>query len=371
MTIHASATPNGETPGYLRIATEEAWAPSELLDLYRSMLANNEGGPGFERLMGHYMSSDADRPRFVRDRLTDLGDARLADMDAVGIDHAVLSLTSPGTQALDPTTAREIAALSNDQLAEACRRYPARFSGLAAVGFEDIPGAVKELERGISDLGFKGLICNSHIRGHYLDEQQFYPILEALEALEVPLYLHPNTPNDDMVGPLARAGLDGGIYGFAVETGMHLLRIITSGVLDRFPRLKIVVGHLGEGLPFWFYRLDYMHGGQVASKRYEAIKPLQLKVSEYFRRNIWLTSSGMPWAPTIMYAREVVGPDRVMYAMDYPYQYLAEEVRMQDELPMSIMGKVQFFQDNAIRVFDLDEAAISSGRALTANEGGR
>lgn len=357
-----TAPVSGSTGNYLRIATEEAWAPKEMLDLYRRMLARNEGGPGFARLMGHYMTSDAERPRFVRDRLADLGENRLADMDAVGVDHAVLSLTSPGTQALDPAAAREIATLSNDQLAEACRRYPARFSGLAAVGFEDVPGGVKELERGITDLGLKGLICNSHIRGHYLDEQQFWPLLEALESLEVPLYLHPNTPNDAMIDPLAKAGLDGGIYGFAVETGMHLLRIITSGVLDRFPRLKIVVGHLGEGLPFWFYRLDYMHGGQVASKRYEAIKPLQLKVSEYFRRNIWLTSSGMPWAPTIMYTREVVGPDRVMYAMDYPYQYIAEEVRMQDDLPISNEEKAQFFQDNAIRVFDLDHTEINRGR---------
>jgi 2,3-dihydroxybenzoate decarboxylase len=220
-------------------------------------------------------------------------------------------------------------------------------------------------------VGLKGVICNSHIRGHYLDEQQFYPILEAIEALDVPLYLHPNTPNDNMIGTLAEAGLDGAIYGFAVETGMHLLRIITAGVLDRFPALRIVVGHLGEGLPYWLYRLDYMHAGQVASNRYNAIKPLQLKVSEYFRRNIWLTSSGMPWAPPIMYAREVVGPDRLMYTMDYPYQYLAEEVRMQDGLPLSTAEKKQFFQDNAVRVFDLDEAAIVAGWPPVADPEGR
>lgn len=348
----------GGAAGYRRIATEEAWAPSEMLGLYRRMLEKGEGGPGFRSLLGHYLTSDADRPQFVRSRLQDLGEKRLADMDAVGIDHAVLSLTSPGTQALDPNSAREVAKTSNDLLAEACRRQPARFSGLAAVGFEDVPGAVKELDRGINELGLKGVICNSHIRGRYLDERQFHPILEAIEALDVPLYLHPNTPNDTMIGPLAEAGLDGGIYGFAVETGMHLLRLITSGVLDRFPRLRIVVGHLGEGLPYWLYRLDYMHAGQVAAKRYKTIKPLQLKVSEYFRRNIWLTTSGMPWAPPIMYAREVVGPDRLMYAMDYPYQYLAEEVRMQDALPLSMEEKKQFFQDNAIGVFDLDEAAI-------------
>ncbi len=351
----------GGVVGYRRIAAEEAWAPPEMIDLYQRMLGDGVGGPGFRSLLGHYMLSESERPAFVRNRLQDLGEQRLADMDAAGIDHAVLSLTSPGTQALEPDIAREIATVSNDQLAGACRRYPARFSGLAAVGFEDVPSAVKELDRGITELGLKGVICNSHIRGHYLDEPQFYPILEAIEALDVPLYLHPNTPNDNMIGTLAEAGLDGGIYGFAVETGMHLLRMITSGVLDRFPKLRIVVGHLGEGLPYWLYRLDYMHGGMVASNRYANVKPLQLKVSEYFRRNIWLSSSGMPWAPPIMFAREVVGPDRLMYAMDYPYQYIHEEVRMQDALPLTVEEKKQFFQDNAIRVFGLDEAVITAG----------
>ena len=360
-TSHEAPLTTGGAVGYRRVAAEEAWAPPEMLSLYRRMLDKGEGGPGFRSLLGHYLTSDAKQPQFVRTRLQDLGEKRLADMDAAGIDHAVLGLTSPGTQILEADAARELARTSNDILAEACHRHPGRFSGLAAVGFEDVPGAVKELDRGIADLGLKGVICNSHIRGHYLDEQQFYPILEAIEALDVPLYLHPNTPNDSMIGTLAEAGLEAGIYGFAVETGMHLLRIIRAGVLDRFPTLRIVVGHLGEGLPYWFYRLDLYHAAQVASGRYEAIKPLQLELSEYFRRNIWLTTSGMPSAPPIIYVREVVGPDRLMYAMDYPYQYIPEEVGMQDDLPLSAEEKKQFFQDNAIRVFHLDEAAITTG----------
>jgi 2,3-dihydroxybenzoate decarboxylase len=111
------------------VATEEAWAPAEMFDVYRRLLDRNEGGPGFRSLIGHYLTSDAEQPRFVRSRLLDLGEDRLADMDAAGVDHAVLALTSPGTQALDPPAAREIATLSNDQLAEACRRHPTRFSG--------------------------------------------------------------------------------------------------------------------------------------------------------------------------------------------------------------------------------------------------
>ncbi|WP_236791453.1 amidohydrolase family protein [Amycolatopsis sp. GM8] len=344
--------------GYLRIATEEAYAPPELIDLFRKTLETT-GDIGFRSLMGHYLTSDAERPRFVRDRLQDAGEKRLSEMDAAGIDHAVLALTSPGTQVLGDGDAREIAAITNDRIAEATLTYPARFSGLAAVGFGDIPAAVKELERAVNSLGLKGLICNSHIKGHYLDEPRFYPVLEAAQALGVPVYLHPNTPNNDMIKPLVEAGLDGSIFGFGVETAMHLLRMITAGVFDRFPLLKVVVGHLGEALPYWLYRLDYMHAGQVKAKRYEAIKPLELKISEYFRRNIWLTTSGMPWAPTISYAREVVGADRVMYAMDYPYEYVPEEVRMQDALPLTPPELKQFYQDIAIDVFGLDEAVIS------------
>lgn len=344
----------GGAAGYLRIATEEAYAPPELFDAYRPLLDGGSDDVGFHSLMGHYMDSDAERPKFIRSRLQDLGVLRLAEMDAAGVDHAILSLTSPGTNALGSGVGHEIAALSNDRLSEAVAAHPDRFSALAAVGFADIPGAVKELERGINDLGLKGLICNSHINGEYLDNPRFWPLLEALESLEVPLYLHPNTPSAEMIKPLHEAGIDGAIFGFGVETSTHLLRLIVSGTLDRFPGLRIVVGHLGEALPFWFYRLDYMHAGQVRSQRYEVIKPLQLKPSEYFQRNIWLTTSGMPWAPTIMYCRQVVGADRVMYAMDYPYEYAPDEVTMQDELPLVSSELAAFFQDNAVRTFGLN-----------------
>jgi 5-carboxyvanillate decarboxylase len=353
----------GGQVGYLRIATEEAFAPPEMLEIYRKKLDVDTDDIGFVSLMGHYLQSQAERPEFVRRGLQDLGELRLGHMDAAGIDHAVIALTSPGTQALGVDDARVIASIANDRLAEACAAHPSRFSGLAAVGFEDPTSAVAELERGITKLGLKGLICNSHIKGHYLDESRFYPILEAVEALGVPIYLHPNTPSNRMIEPLYEAGIDGAIYGFSVETSMHLLRMITAGVFDRFPKLKLVVGHLGEALPYWFYRLDYMHAGQVKAKRYEAIQPLELTPSEYFHRNIWLTTSGMPWAPTIMYARQVMGPERVMYAMDYPYEYVPDEVRMQDALPLTTEEKKQFFEDIAIDVFDLDRSALQGAPA--------
>jgi 2,3-dihydroxybenzoate decarboxylase len=246
-----------------------------------------------------------------------------------------------------------MATLANDVAAQAVRDHPDRFTALAAVAWQDPDSAVAELERSVTRLGMCGVIANSHVQGAYLDDQRFWPVLEAAERLDVPVYLHPNTPNDRMVEPLYEAGLDGAIYGFAVETGMHLLRIITSGVFDRFPRLRLVVGHLGEALPFWLPRIDHFHAAQVASGRYPAMKALQLRPSDYLRRNVWYTTSGMAWQPGIMFVRDVMGADRVLYAMDYPYQYVADEVRHQDELPLDDAEKREFFEGIAIRLFHL------------------
>jgi 2,3-dihydroxybenzoate decarboxylase len=156
-----------------------------------------------------------------------------------------------------------------------------------------------------------------------------------------------------MIQPFLERGLDGAIFGFAVETGLHLLRIIVSGVFDQFPKLQIVVGHLGEGLPFWLYRLDFMHAAGMKANRYKSIKPLERKVSEYMQQNVYVTSSGCPSVPSIMLCQQVLGMDRVMYAMDYPYQFVPEEVTMSDNLPISDNDKLKFFQTNAERVFNL------------------
>ena len=340
--------------GYLRIATEEAFAPPELVALWRAMLADGTcDDPGFVSLQGFYLLSKAARPAAVLARLQDLGERRIADMDAAGIDRQIISLTCPGTQILDRDRAIAMATLANDQLAEACRRHPDRFSGLTAIAPQDPEGAAAEIERGARRLGFKGVIINSHTQGEYLDNPKFWPIFEAAEALDTPIYLHPNTPPRYMIGPMLEAGLDSAIYGFAVETGLHLLRIITAGVFDRFPRLRLVVGHLGEALPFWLYRLDYMHAATVRAGRYEAMKPIRPRPSDYLRSNVWVTTSGMAWAPAIMFCREVLGPDRVMYAMDYPYQYVPEEVTTQDQLPIDAAAKQAFFQGIAEEVFGL------------------
>jgi 2,3-dihydroxybenzoate decarboxylase len=265
----------------------------------------------------------------------------------------VVSLTAPGTQILGPGDAAAIATLANDRLAEACRTYPGRFSGLTAVAPQDPAGAAAEIERGRGELGLKGVIINAHTHGEYLDNPRFWPIFEAAEALGTPVYLHPSTPPRAMIGPLLEAGLEGAIYGFAVDTGMHVLRIITAGVFDRFPALKLVVGHLGEALPFWLCRLDYMHAAGVRAGRYEAMKPIARRPSDYLRENVWVTTSGMAWEPAIMFCRQVLGPGRVLYAMDYPYQYVTEEVVTQDNLPVSPDELKFFYQTGAEQVFGL------------------
>jgi 2,3-dihydroxybenzoate decarboxylase len=339
---------------YRRIATEEAWATREQVDLYRKMLdTRSSDDPGFESMWGHFSGGASERVVRILERLLDVGEGRIRDMDAAGIDQQLLLLTSPGVQVFDAATAVALAASSNDQASETVRRRPDRFAALAAIAPQDPPAAAKELERAVRRLGLKGAVINSHTRGELLDDTKFWPIFEAAESLGVPVYLHPNTPPRDMIGPLLARGLEGAIYGFAVECGMHLLAIITSGVFDRFPKLQLVVGHLGEGAPFWMFRFDFMHRAQVAARRYRQLKPLRRTISDYLKENVHFTTSGMAWAPAILFTRSVVGAGRVLYAMDYPYQYVPEEVAAMDTLPLTGPEKAAFFQHNAEKLFKL------------------
>jgi 5-carboxyvanillate decarboxylase len=339
---------------YLRIATEEAFATPELLDHYRTLLKSRAiNDPGFSSLWSFYLSDTTPRLTEIVSRMQDLGERRLRDMDDTGIAMQILSLTAPGVQVFDRDTATALAISINDQLAEAIRKYPRRFAGLAAIAPQDPPGAAKELERGVRNLGLKGAIINSHTRGEYLDDPKFWHIFEAAEALQVPIYLHPSPPSPQMITPFIERGLDGAIFGFAVETSLHILRIVVSGACDRFPKLRFVVGHLGEGLPYWFFRIDFMHERMIAGRRYPNVKRLERKPSEYLRDNFYVTTSGMAWQPPILYAQSVLGVDRVLYAMDYPYQFVPEEIKITDNLPISDADKKKLYQTNAEKVFSL------------------
>jgi 2,3-dihydroxybenzoate decarboxylase len=345
----------GGGQGYLRIATEEAFAPPEMIAIYRRILEGSDVDPGFRSLMGFYINSEAERPRFIFDRLQDLGDLRLADMDARGIDRQVIGLTAPGTQILGADEGHELAVLANDRLAEACRSHPDRFTGMAACAPHAPNRAAKEIERAVGRLGMRAVVINSHIHGEYLDHPKFAPVLEASESMGVPIYLHPQTPPRAMIGPMLEAGLDGAIFGFGVETGMHALRMITAGVFDRFPKLQVIIGHMGEALPYWMYRLDYMHQAGIRAERYDFMKPLTKgSISAYLRENFHITNSGVAWEPAIKFAQQVIGEDRVLYAMDYPYQCPPEEVAILDAMNMAPDTKRKFFQTNAETLFGLE-----------------
>jgi 5-carboxyvanillate decarboxylase len=329
---------------YKRIATEEAWITPEILKGYREMLEKKQGDDGFQAMWGLFL----DRKPLVP-RLLDMGEERIKDMDASGIDVQLLLLTAPGVQVFGKDRATALAADSNDQLAAAIGKYPTRFAGLAAIGPEDPKAAAKELERGIKKLGLKGAVVNSHTKGEYLDDPKFWEIFEAAQALKAPIYIHPQTPSQDMVKPFLKRGMERAIMGFGVEVALHTLGIITSGALDRFQDLKIVIGHAGEGLPYWIYRIDYMQENSRAS----FMPKLKMKPSDYMKRNLYITTSGVPWAPAITMAQSVLGVDRVLYAMDYPYQYRVEEVTMTDNFPISAANKKKLFQTNAEKVFTL------------------
>lgn len=345
----------GGAQGYLRIATEEAFATPELLAAWREELEGPDVDPGFKSLVGYYINHPADRPKWVFDRLQDLGEKRIADMDARGIDRQILALTAPATNLMrDADKATMICESANDRLADAIRAHPDRFSGMAACAPQAPDRAAREIERAVTKLGLTAVVINSHVLGEYLDDPKFSAVLEACEAMDVPLYIHPATSPASMIGPLLDAGLDGAIFGFGVEVGMHALRIITSGTLDRFPKLQIIIGHMGEALPYWLYRLDFMHQAGVRAGRYDCMKPLKKdKVSNYLRENFHITNSGVAWEPAIKFAQQVIGEDRVLYAMDYPYQCPPEEVTALDAMDMTLELKKKFFQTNAEKLFKI------------------
>ena len=344
----------GGNRGYLRIATEEAFATREQIDCYLRMVKDGSADQGMVSLWGFYARSPSERATQIIERLLDLGSQRIRHMDETGIDRAILALTSPGAQPLpDIAEARGLAARANDYLAGQVASHSDRYVGMTTVAPQDPEWSASEIVRGARELGFKGVQINSHTRGQYLDHPKFDPIFRALADTGQPLYIHPATPPDSMIGPMLEAGLDGAIFGFGVETGLHLLRLITSGIFDRYPQLQIMVGHMGEALPFWVYRLDYMHQASVRSGRYAFMKPLKKTILEYLRSNVLITTSGMAWAPAILFTQQVVGEDRVMYAMDYPYQFHADEVRTHDNLDIPLATKKKLMQTNAERWFRL------------------
>ena len=332
-----------------RIAVEEAFVTEEIAREWKKVLASKFVEPGFS-MMGKTILGDDPGARLVHSRLVDLGAGRIAAMDADGIDFAVISITSPGVQVFDAVTATRLARDANDTLAAAVKAHPSRFAGLAAVAPHHPEGAAQELERAARQLGMKGFLINSHTMGEYLDDAKYWPIFEAADALDLPLYLHPREPAPSMVTPFLDYGLYFAGWGFAVETGLHAMRLIMCGVFDRYPKLKIVLGHMGEGMPFWLQRIDNRYLLQV---KIGAVKKLPRLPSEYFLENFVITTSGVMSAPALRLSLEVLGADRIMFAADYPYESVEEGVKFLDAVDITAIEREKIYCSTAQRIFKL------------------
>lgn len=289
----------------------------------------------------------------MRDRLLDLGEGRIEEMDAAGIDMQVLSLSDPGCELFEAPEAVTLARKINDELSSATKKYPDRFIGLAALAPQSPQEAADELERAVNELGFKGAKINSNIRGEYLDDQKYWPIFERAEKLGVPIYLHPVVPGPSMLRPYKAYGgtLAGPTLGFAAEAALHVMLLIYSGLFDRYPGLQVILGHLGEGLPFWLPRLDLGWLEPVTSdgRRPKCVK----KPSEYIRTNFIVTTSGMFFQPAFLCAYLALGADHMAFAVDHPYAENRAASQFIEEIPICDKDREKVCRLNAERLFRL------------------
>lgn len=278
------------------------------------------------------------------EQLCDVGEKRIAEMDAAKIDMQVLSLASPGTEQLEAADAMELAREANDFLADAIRENPTRFAGFAALPTAIPDKAAQELERMVREHGFKGAIINGHCRGRYLDDKFFWPILERAEALSVPIYLHPTQPPKPVIeasyggfSPIVTDMLAGAGWGWHIETAIHMIRMILGGVFDKYPQLQIVIGHMGETLPFMLQRLDVMPMTMTKLKR---------PISAYLTENVHYTFSGFNFTPTFLDLLLHVGVERIMFSADHPYASMAQARAFLDQLPVSAADRARIAHGN-------------------------
>ena len=287
----------------------------------------------------------------LRTRLVDL-DARLREMDALGQDMAVLSLNPPGVQPYPAADAVPLAREFNDALAAITRRHPGRFGGLATVTPQDPVAAAAEIERAMGPLGLNGIMINSHTGGRYLDEPEFEPLLAAAEANRAPIYLHPRMPS--MLAAYRDYGMSAAVWGYQAEAGLHAMRLILSGTLDRHPELTIVLGHLGEGIPYWLRRIDNRRAFAARTVGAATSMPrLSLTPSEYFRRNFAITTSGIDDPDVLELALRAVGADKIMFAIDFPYEDPAAAVAFLRDTPLTDDQRTAIGHRTAERVFGI------------------
>lgn len=282
-----------------------------------------------------------------REELADLGAARLADMDASGITVQVLSVAGPGADLLPGQQGIDLARAYNDALAEATARHPERYRGFAHLPMLSPDAAARELERSVKQLGFHGVLVNGPTDGRFLDDPMFEPILAQAEALDLPIYIHPGIPSE----PVRSAYYDNlpghfsftialSAWGWHAETAIHTLRLVLSGALDRHPKLKIVIGHMGEALPFMLDRID-------ETTAMEAKARLSRSVRQTILDQVWITTSGFFTMAPFMAALMTFGVDRILFSVDYPFASNLRARAFLDALPVSPADRIKIAHGNA------------------------
>lgn len=332
------AATEGFEPGrFTRIATEETFTTPDVYTAtadYIKQGHDDEAGLALPPEQSGIIQS-----------LMDLGEGRIASMDSAGISKQLLSLWSPGVQIFDPDFGTELARQTNDMLVETIGKYPDRYAGLVTVATQDPDKAAQEIERGMGR-GLSGILINSHTKSEYLDSAKFWPLFEAAQEQNAAIYLHPRKPTNQMYGPFADYEMDGPMYGFHMDASLHAVRLLLSGVFDQFPDLTIVLGHMGEGVPFWIQRLD-----DIVER--SGLDTIKRKPSEYFRDNFVITTSAMFWDPILTLSMDVLGPDRILFGVDHPFGSGEAGAQWLDNAALTDEDKVKIYQTNAERVFRL------------------
>lgn len=316
-----------------KIALEEHCLFPPALDYWKETLSANLGGAFLEKVLQD---------------LSDFDERRLEAMDKSGVELAVLSLAGPGVQAERSTkTAVRVARELNDLLAAEVQKRPKRYGGFAHLPMQDPTEAANELERCLNDLGFPGAMINGHTNGAYLDDDRFLPFWERAAALGAPIYIHPNNPPDRPSMYSGHAELWGPMWSWGVETATHALRIVLAGVFDRYPNAKVILGHMGEALPFQLWRLDSRW--KVSNRR----RPLKKLPSEYFQTNIAVTTSAVFSLPPFECALSALGEDNVMFSVDYPFENMEPACEFIEKAPISEELRAKVCYRNAQRILKL------------------
>lgn len=302
---------------------------------------------------GYDQEFQQSRGQEITDRLKDLGEGRIADMDANGIDVQVLGHNVQLSAGLEsPESSIAFARTANDQLAEAIKAFPGRLAGFAALPLLAPEQAVGEFDRCVTELGFHGAMLNGTTGGRFLDDERFFPVLAKAAALDVPIYLHPAIPPASVrevyyegLPPAVGFALSGPAWGWHVECGLHALRLILAGVFDKLPNLQIIIGHMGELIPFMFERIQWVLGEQTDY--------LERGVLEYLQQNFHVTTSGLFTEALFTLCTQTFGLDRVMFSVDYPYARNADARRFLDGLRLSPADKAKISHGNADRLLKL------------------